>query len=237
MDLSKFRVKIFGDGADITAIRELAANPLVAGFTTNPSLMRKAGVENYEAFAHEVLAVAENRPVSFEVLADDFANMERQARQIAAWGENVYVKIPITNTAGESCVPLLQTLAPDIQLNVTAIMLTAQVEQVLPALRGRAAFVSIFAGRIADTGRNPAMAVADALCVVRDQPNVEIIWASSREIWNVYQAEAIGCHAITVFPAMLAKLPWGGRDLAEYSLETVKQFTQDARESNYTVEG
>lgn len=236
-DLSNWKVKIFADGADKATMLELARDPRIRGFTTNPTLMRKAGVTDYERFAREILEAIPDRPVSLEVFADDFQGIERQARKIASWGPNVYVKIPVTNTQGESCCPVVHRLSHDgVQVNVTAILTLRQVYEVTAALAGGApAYVSVFAGRIADTGRDPVPIMAAAAEMVRAQPRQELIWASVRELLNVVQAEAVGCHIITVTSDVLKKLPLLGKDLAEYSLETVRTFYEDARRSGYQL--
>jgi transaldolase len=213
------------------------ANPLIRGFTTNPTLMRKAGVRDYEAFARDMLAAIPDRPISFEVLADDFPGMERQARRIAKWAENVFVKIPITNPLGESAVDLVRHLSHDgIRLNVTALLTLRQVEGVAEALVGGTdASVSIFAGRIADTGVDPVPVMARAVEMLRSAPDAELIWASPRELLNVFQADAVGCHVITATNDILKKLGLVGKDLTEYSLETVKMFHSDAEASGFQL--
>jgi transaldolase len=235
--LSDLRVKIFADGADKATILELARKPHVKGFTTNPTLMRKAGVKDYEAFAREVLEVVQDRPFSFEVFADAFAEMERQARKIAGWGQNVYVKIPITNTRRESSLELVAKLArAEIRLNVTALLTLDQVRDACAALNdGTPAYVSVFAGRIADTSRDPVPLMQAAVEIVRMYPSVELIWASPRELLNIFQADAIGCHIITATNDILQKLALVGKDLHDYSLDTVKMFHRDALESGFTL--
>lgn len=236
--LDKLKVKIFADGADLEGIRALAANPLIKGFTTNPTLMRKAGVDDYEAFAKDVLKAVGGRPVSFEVFADDFGAMERQARKIASWGGNVTVKIPVTNTNREFSGPLIARLSgAGVRLNVTAILTLEQVRAVADALATETpAIVSVFAGRVADTGRDPVPLMKKAVDILESKPKAELLWASPREILNVFQADAIGCHIITVTPDVLAKLKLIGKDLAEYSLETVKMFHRDAAAAGYDIE-
>jgi len=230
-------VKIFGDGADKGTILELYKKPFIKGFTTNPTLMRKAGVSDYEAFARDILSIVCDRPISFEVFADEFDEMEKQARRIASWGKNVYVKIPVTNTRREPSFDLIQKLAKSqIQMNVTAMMTLDQVEEVCRALAGGApSCVSIFAGRIADTGRDPVPHMQSALDIVHRYPNVELIWASPRELLNIFQADAIGCHIITVTNDILQKLSLVGKDLHDYSFETVLMFYQDAVKSGFTL--
>jgi transaldolase len=231
------KVKIFADGAEKDGIIELAADPRISGFTTNPTLMRKAGVTDYEFFARDLLECVTDRPISFEVFSDEFDEMERQAQKIASWSDNVYVKIPVTNTKGESSSDLVQTLsAHGVKLNVTALMTTAQVERAARDLAdSRSAFVSVFAGRIADAGVDPLPTMRSALEILRDRPSLELIWASPREILNVVQADEIGCHIITVTHDLLRKLPSLGKNLDEFSLETVKMFHQDAAAAGYVL--
>jgi transaldolase len=235
--ITALRVKLFADGADKPAMLALYANPLIQGFTTNPTLMRKAGITDYAAFARDILAAISDRPISLEVFADDFASMERQARLIAGWGENVYAKIPVTNTKGESARDLVCRLAHSgVKVNVTALLTLAQVREMTDALAGGApACISVFAGRIADTGRDPVPIMAEAVEMLRPHPNLELIWASPRELLNVFQADAIGCHIITATPDILQKLSLVGRDLAEYSLDTVKMFYNDAVKSAFAL--
>ena len=228
-------VKIFADGAEKAPMLKLYADPQIQGFTTNPTLMRKAGITDYEAFARDILEAIPDRPISFEVFADDFAEMERQAERIATWGENVYVKIPVTNTLGESSAPLVRRLAGrGVKQNVTALMTLGQVREVTEALAaGPAANISVFAGRIADTGVDPLPMMREALEIMRPYPQLELIWASPRELLNIVQASEIGCHIITVTSDILNKLPLIGKDLAEYSLDTVKMFRNDALASGF----
>jgi transaldolase len=213
----------------------LYKNPLIKGFTTNPTLMHQAGITDYEAFARSILAVIADRPISFEVFSDEFAEMESQARRVASWGENVYVKIPVTNTRGESAIPLARALARQgIKLNVTALLTLAQVRDVAAALAaGPRACVSVFAGRIADTGRDPVPIMAAAVQLLAPYPQVELIWASPRELLNIFHADAVGCHIITVTHDILKKLSLVGKDLDEYSLDTVKMFRRDAVEAGF----
>jgi transaldolase len=234
---SELKVKIFADGADKAAMLDLYAKPWVKGFTTNPTLMRKAGIRDYQAFSHEILAAIPDRPISLEVFADEFAEMERHARIIASWGENVYVKIPVTNTRREPALDLISRLShAGIKLNVTALTTLTQVREVVAALGGGApACVSVFAGRVADTGRDPLPLMTAALEMVRTFPGIELIWASPRELLNVVQAHHIGCDIITVTSDILKKLDLIGRDLAEYSLDTVKMFYNDAISSGYSL--
>lgn len=216
---------------------ELYRNPLIKGFTTNPTLMRKAGISNYEDFAREVLAAIPDRPISFEVFSDEFCEMEQQALKIASWGKNVFVKIPVTNTRGESSVPLICRLSQQgVQLNVTALMTLGQVEEVTRALKHcPAGYVSVFAGRIADTGRDPVPVMSDAVEILAENERLELIWASPREVLNVFQADSIGCHVITATKDILAKLNLAGRDLDSYSLETVKMFRDDAVKAGFVI--
>ena len=228
--LADIKVKIFADGADRTSMLELYRNPIVKGFTTNPTLMRIAGITDYEAFARDILSAIPDRPISLEVFSDDFEEMEAQARRIASWGENVYVKIPVTNTQCESSIPLIRALAKaGVKQNVTALMTVAQVRDVSAALvSGPPACVSVFAGRVADTGRDPVPMMAAAVQLLAMYPHVELIWASPRELLNIFHADQIGCHIITVTHDLLKKLALVGKDLDEYSLDTVKMFRNDA---------
>jgi transaldolase len=235
--LDDLRIKLFADGANLQRMRELAAFPWVRGFTTNPTLMRQAGIADYEGFARDVLHVIADRPVSFEVFADDFGEMVAQARQIATWGSNVYVKVPVTNTRGHSTAPVIAQLsACGVQLNVTAVMTLDQVHDIARVLSGSVpAFISIFAGRIADTGRDPVPIVAAAVDLLRARPEVELIWASPRELLNIFHADAAGCQVITVTPEILNKLALVDKDLTEYSLDTVQMFHNDARQSGFVL--
>lgn len=236
--LSRLRVKLFADGADVESILELAANPWIKGFTTNPTLMRKAGITDYEAFGRQLTQRIPDRPFSFEVLSDDFEEMEQQALRIASWGGNVYVKIPITDTHGRSSAALVTRLAEQgVKVNVTAIMTLHQVESVIEGLQDAPpSYISIFAGRIADAGCDPLPILRGALARIYDYPQIELIWASPRELYNIVQAGSIGCHVITVSHDLLKKLPLLGRDLTEYSLDTVKMFVGDARAAGFTLE-
>jgi transaldolase len=237
LGLEKLKVKLFADGADLDGIVEMYANPVIKGFTTNPTLMRKAGIADYEAFAKEVVTRVPDRPVSFEVFADDLPEMERQARKIATWGANVNVKIPITNTLGESTAPLIERLSKDgIVLNITAILTKDQVATVAQALASRTpAIVSVFAGRIADTGVDPVPFMADCRKLLEGRPAAELLWASPREILNVFQADAVGCHIITATNDILKKLSLYGKDLGEYSRETVAMFRKDAVAAGFRI--
>jgi len=235
--LEQLKVKIFADGADKASMLAMHAKPFIKGLTTNPTLMRRAGVADYRAFAREVLAEIKDKPVSFEVLSDDFAEMERQAIDIASWGDNVYVKIPITNTRRETCYMTVRRLAArKVKMNVTAIMTLAQVEQAIAVLSPETpSFVSVFAGRIADTGVDPLPILTKAVAMLKQNPRAELMWASSRELLNIFQAAAVGCHVITVTNDILAKLAVIGKDLADYSLDTVKMFYDDAKTAGYSL--
>jgi transaldolase len=236
-DVRRLKTKVFADGADLEGIRALASDERIGGFTTNPTLMRKAGIRDYAAFAAAALEIVAGRPISFEVFADDEAEMERQARLIATWSDDVYVKIPVTNTAGRSTAPLVRRLTGDgVKLNVTALMIPDQVREVTAALAGGApAYISVFAGRVADTGRDPLPILRESLQIMAPQPQLELIWASPRELLNVFQADEIGCHIITVTNDILGKLNLVGKDLLEYSLDTVKMFHRDASEASFVV--
>jgi transaldolase len=235
--VEELRVKLFADGADKAAIVKLCANPHIAGFTTNPTLMRKAGVSDFEAFAKDVLTVVRDRSISFEVFADEWSEMRRQARLIASWGDNIYVKIPVTNTRGESAAALIADLSADgVKLNVTALTTLEQVDAVCDALAGAApAYVSVFAGRVADTGRDPMPLMRDSASRVHERANTELIWASPRELLNVFQADDVDCDIITATPDILAKLSLVGKDLTAYSLDTVRMFFDDARSAGYSL--
>jgi transaldolase len=235
--VDELRVKIFADGADKAGMLDMYAKPYIKGFTTNPTLMRKAGVDDFETFARDILKCIPDRPISFEVFADDFDEMGRQARWITTWGPNVYVKIPVTNTKAQSATELIHALSADgIKLNITAMMTVSQVRDVCAALDPKTpACLSIFAGRIADTGRDPVPLMDEALQVINQYSNFELIWASPRELLNIFQAGAIGCHIITVTNDILAKLATVGKDLDEYSLDTVKMFHNDARAAGFEI--
>ena len=235
--VEELRVKIFADGADKKGMLEMYAKPYVKGLTTNPTLMRKAGISDYKSFAKDILSVIPDRPISFEVFSDDFADMERQALEIASWGENVYVKIPVTNTKREPCYELVKKLAKrKVKLNVTAIMTLEQVRDVVTFLDPTVpSYVSVFAGRIADTGRDPVPLMATAVKILQATPAAELIWASPRELLNIFQADTIGCHVITVTNDVLKKLPLVGLDLDHYSLETVKMFYNDAAAAGFKL--
>ncbi len=230
-------VKIFADGADVAGMLEMYAKPYIKGFTTNPTLMRKAGIGDYRAFAHSIVKAIPDRPISFEVFSDEFDEMERQALDIAGWGANVYVKIPITNTRREPAYDLIGRLsAAGVKLNVTAMMTLEQLRDVLPYVAGGpACYLSIFAGRIADTARDPVPLMAAAVELMQPYPNTDLIWASPRELLNIWQADAIGCHVITVTNDVLKKLPLVGKDLDEFSLDTVKMFYHDAQTAGFQL--
>jgi transaldolase len=235
----RLAVKIFADGATLEDMRAWAQHPHIQGFTTNPTLMRKAGVGDYARFARDAVCAIPDRPISFEVFSDEFCEMECQAREIASWGRNVYVKIPITNTRGEPAAALIRRLSHGgVHVNVTAVLTMAQVEAAVDALTGGVpSNISIFAGRIADTGRDPVPVMADALAVMASAGSIELIWASPREVLNVYQANAVGCHIITATTDILNKLPLSGKDLDEFSLETVRMFRSDAVKAGYALKG
>jgi transaldolase len=235
--IADLNIKIFADGAEKAAMLDMYAKPWIQGFTTNPTLMRKAGIADYAAFAKDMLAAIPDRPISFEVFADDFTEMERQGRLIASWADNVYVKIPVTNTRREPALDLIDRLSHSgVKLNVTAILTLSQVRDVVQALGGgAAACVSVFAGRIADTGRDPLPLMTAAVEMVRSYPGIELIWASPRELLNIYQADAIGCDIITATGDILKKLDLVGKSLADYSLETVEMFHKDALHSGFAV--
>ena len=235
--LSDLKVAIFADGAEKAGMLQMYAKPYIKGFTTNPTLMRKAGVTDYERFARDILQEIPDRPISFEVFADDFPDMARQARKIATWGTNVRVKIPITNTRGESALPLCEQLAYEgIPLNVTALFTLEQVQAVVNAVKGAApTYVSVFAGRIADTGVDPVPLMAEAVHRLAAVPNAELIWASPRELLNIFQADAIGCHIITATNDILRKLSLVGKNLDEYSLDTVKMFYDDGMAAGFAL--
>lgn len=235
--VEKLTIKIFADGADLKGMKEAAAQPGISGFTTNPTLMRQAGVSDYKSFALDVLKIIPDRPVSFEVFADDLPTMEAQAREIASWGDNVYVKIPVTNTRGDFAGPIISRLsAAGVKLNVTAVMTNDQVTRIAEALAETTpAIVSVFAGRIADTGRDPVPLMREALARLRGRPAAELLWASPRELLNIFQADEIGCHIITVTNDLIRKLALVGKDLDRYSLETVAMFYKDAVSSAFSI--
>lgn len=237
MTITDLKVKIFTDGADRTSMFEMNEKPWVAGFTTNPTLMRKVGITDYEAFAKDVLAHIKDKPISFEVFADEFNEMERQAKKIVGWGENIYVKIPVTNTKGEPSLDLISRLSGDgVKLNVTAVFTLEQVRRIVSAFSGTTpGIISVFAGRIADTGRDPIPLMKEAKAALSGKPHLELLWASPRELLNIFHAEEAGTDIITVTPDVLKKLSKIGFSLDEFSLETVKMFYNDAKEAGYEL--
>jgi len=237
ISIDSLQTKIFADGADRQGMLEMYAKSFISGFTTNPTLMRKAGIADYRDFARNVLCAIRDRPISFEVFSDDFCEMERQARDIASWGPNVYVKIPVTNTSGQSAGELVKRLTRDgIKVNVTALMTLDQVREMTCAVEGETpSCLSVFAGRIADTGRDPVPLMKEALCIMKRAPKSELIWASPRELLNIIQADEIGCHIITVTNDILKKLTLIGHSLTDYSLDTVKMFYSDAQAAGFSL--
>lgn len=236
--IQSLKIKIFADGADKQGMLDMYKKPFIKGFTTNPTLMCKAGIGDYESFAKDILSHIDDYPISFEVFSDDFDEMERQARKIATWGDNVYVKIPITNTKGESSADLIHELAAaGVKQNVTALMTLDQVKIARDALaHGPSAYISVFAGRIADTGRDPVPLMTEAVALLNKHPQLELIWASPRELLNIFQADQIGCHVITVTNDILNKLGNVGKDLGEFSLDTVKMFRNDAVKAGFKLD-
>jgi len=235
--ISNLKIKLYADGADLSGIIEMYQNPFIKGFTTNPTLMRKAGIQNYKLFALEVIQAIPDRPISFEVFADEFNEMEKQALEIASWGKNVSVKIPVTNTRNEFAGPLIERLSrAGVALNVTALTTLEQVKSVTKQLSANVpAIISVFAGRIADTGRDPVPLMAEAVNIMSDKPQSELIWASPRELLNIFQAESVGCHIITATNDILKKLTLVDKDLDQYSLETVQMFYKDAQAAGYSI--
>ncbi len=231
----QFKIKLYADGADLKGMIEVYNEGIVSGFTTNPTLMKKAGVKNYEEFAKSALKAIPDLPISFEVFSDDLGGMEREARKIAGWGENAYIKIPVTNTKRESTATLVKKLSRDgLKLNVTAILTLEQVKQVAGALSpATPSIVSVFAGRIADTGRDPIPMMKEAAGILSSNTSSELLWASTRELLNLVQAESCGCHIITITNDILKKVPMLGKDLKELSLDTVKMFYNDAQSAGY----
>jgi transaldolase len=236
-DTKSLKIKIFADGADKQSMLEMYAKPTISGLTTNPTLMRKSGISDYKKFCLEILETITNKPISFEVFSDDFVEMKAQALEISSWGDNVYVKIPITNTRGESSLDLVRDLvANEVKINVTAVFTLDQVEATAKALSAEVpSYVSIFAGRIADTGVDPIPLVQDALFHLKHLPLCEVIWASPREALNIVHANSIGCHVITVTQDLIKKMDLFGHDLAKYSLETVQMFFDDANAAGYSL--
>jgi transaldolase len=235
--IEHLNVKIFADGADKEGMLEMYEKPFIKGLTTNPTLMKKAGIKDYRSFCKDILTSISDKPLSFEVFSDDFSEMERQALEIASWGENVYVKIPITNTKQEACYDLVKRLAAKkVKLNVTALMTIDQVENIVASLDPHVpSYVSVFAGRIADTGYDPLPLMAQAVDLLKAAPASELIWASPRELLNIFQADDIGCHVITVTNDILKKLSLVGYDLEQYSLDTVKMFYKDAVDAGFKI--
>lgn len=235
--LSKLKVKIFADGADRESILSLGRHPLIKGFTTNPTLMRQAGITDYRGFAKAVLREIRDRPISFEVFSDRFDEMEKQALEIASWADNVYVKIPITNSCGQKSNQLVRRLArAGVKINITALLALEQVAEICPCLaEAPVGCLSLFAGRVADTGRDPVPIVAEAVALMRAYPHLELIWASPRELLNIFHADSVGCHIITVTHDLLRKLSLVDKDLKQYSLETVRMFFKDAAAAGYTL--
>jgi transaldolase len=231
------KIKLFADGADLKGMIEMASKSYIAGLTTNPTLMQKAGIQSYEKFAKDVLAEIPDKPISFELFSDDLEEMKTQGEKIASWGNNVFVKVPVTNTLGVSTQPVLRHLsAQGIKLNVTALMVSQQVEQVLEALNPNVeSYISIFAGRIADTGRDPIPVMQESLKIMKKNENTKLIWASPRELLNVFQADEIDCHIITATNDILNKLNLVGKDLMQYSLETVQMFRNDAVKAGFNL--
>ncbi len=236
-DINDLQVKIFADGADLDDIQSLAGDSTIKGFTTNPTLMRKANVQDYLSFAESLLEIVTDRPVSFEVFSDEFSEMEQQALELASWGKNVFVKIPVSNTKHEFSGPLIRSLSSQgVQVNVTALMTAQQVEDVAKNLSlETASMVSVFAGRIADTGRDPMPIMRRSVEILSTHPKTELIWASPRELLNIFQADAVGCHIITATNDVLSKLKGIGKNLDTFSLETVQMFRKDAVEAGYKI--
>jgi transaldolase len=235
--VADLKIKLFADGADKSGMLEMYRNPWIKGFTTNPTLMRKAGVEDYCAFAKEIIAEIPDRPISFEVFSDDFSEMERQALEIASWGKEVYVKVPVSDTAGTPAYDVIRRLSgAGVKLNVTALMTLEQVDHVADCLAaGPPSYISVFAGRIADTGRDPIPVMRTAVELLSNFRHIELIWASPRELLNIFHAESVGCHIITATNDILRKLSLVGRDLSLYSLDTVQMFHRDASQAGYAI--
>ncbi len=233
--VKELKIKIFADGANVTEMKKVYSEGIVRGFTTNPTLMKKDGVKDYVAFAKDVLSEIKDMPISFEVFTDDFESMERQAREIGRWGDNVFIKIPVTNTKGEPSYELIKKLSDDgMKLNITAILTLEQIENVSKSINEKTpSIVSLFAGRIADTGRDPIPYIKESLKILKGNSNAELLWASSRELLNIFQAEECGCHIITVTNDLLKKLQMVNKDLKELSLDTVKMFYNDASSAGY----
>jgi len=236
-ELKNMKIKLFSDGANITEMVNDYKLGIVSGFTTNPTLMKKSGVIHYEQFAKDVIKAIPNMPISFEIFSDDLSHMEQEARIIAQWGKNVYVKIPVTTTKGESTTPIIKKLSGDgLKLNITALLTVKQVSEVTTVLSSKTpSIISIFAGRIADTGQSPIPIMRDAYKIIKPKQSIELLWASTREILNIFQAETCGCHIITVTPDILKKLSNIGKDLTQLSLETVQMFYNDAKSAGYKI--
>lgn len=235
--MKNFKIKIFSDGADVGEMEKASKLGIISGFTTNPTLMKKSGITDYKKFAQEAISKVNNLPISFEVFSDDFESMEKEALVISGWGENVYVKIPVTNTKRESSVDLIRTLdRKGVKLNITAILTVSQVQDVFNALDEKSkSIVSVFAGRIADTGVDPVPIMIESKSILAPKKNVELLWASSRELLNIFQAESCGCHIITVTNDLLKKLNMVGMDLGDLSLDTVKMFYNDATSAGFRI--
>jgi transaldolase len=238
MTATDLKIKVFADGADLSVMRTLSENPRVSGFTTNPTLMRSAGVSDYKSFAREVLAAIPDKPISFEVFADDFPTMERQAREIATWGKNANVKIPATNTKGESSAPLIARLSGDgIVLNITALFTVDRVKEVAAVLDAKTpAILSVFAGRLADVGIDPIPVMREAVAVAAPKPKAEVLWASTREVFNVFEAQRVGCHIITAPEGVIKKLSGLGTTAEELAIDAVRVFYRDAQAAGYDIE-
>jgi transaldolase len=235
--IERIKIKIFADGAKKEDILLMNSLPYINGFTTNPTLMRKAGIHSYEDFSKEILATVQEKPLSLEVFSDDFNEMEKQARKIFSWGKNVYVKIPITNSMGDSSINLIKKLSDDgIKLNITALFTEQQVQETISALNiNTKSIISVFAGRIADTGNDPSVLIRKTLDLIGSNKNHEVLWASTRQFFSIIEANTIGCHIITVSPDIINKFNLINYDLKQYSLDTVKQFYEDAKKSNYLI--
>jgi transaldolase len=235
--IERIKIKIFADGAKKEDILLMNSLPYINGFTTNPTLMRKAGIHSYEDFSKEILATVQEKPLSLEVFSDDFNEMEIQARKIFSWGKNVYVKIPITNSMGDSSINLIKKLSDDgIKLNITALFTEQQVQETISALNiNTKSIISVFAGRIADTGNDPSLLIRKTLDLIGSNKNHEVLWASTRQFFSIIEANTIGCHIITVSPDIINKFNLINYDLKQYSLDTVKQFYEDAKKSNYLI--
>ena len=235
--IERIKIKIFADGAKKEDILLMNSLPYINGFTTNPTLMRKAGIHSYEDFSKEILATVQEKPLSLEVFSDDFNEMEKQARKIFSWGKNVYVKIPITNSMGDSSINLIKKLSDDgIKLNITALFTEQQVQETISALNiNTKSIISVFAGRIADTGKDPSVLIRKTLDLIGSNKNHEVLWASTRQFFSIIEANTIGCHIITVSPDIINKFNLINYDLKQYSLDTVKQFYEDAKKSNYLI--